>query len=143
MSIGGTAVSLGVMIAGMTGQTNDRETMVGLASSLVTPSLGEWYAGKYLTVGMGLRAAGALAMIGGIAYSYCNDSGSQCSETLGHGLLAVGLIAYGGGIIYDIVMAPSAVDAYNTSHRVRATIGPAVLTPPSGPVMGVGLGGSF
>lgn len=142
LSIGGTAASVGVILAGLKGSSNG-ETELGLVSSMVTPSFGEWYAGKYLTLGIGLRAAGALSMIAGIAYSYCNDSAGSCTETFGHGLLAVGLAAYASGIVYDIVKAPSAADAYNARHHARTTIGPTVLTPPSGPVMGVGLGGSF
>jgi hypothetical protein len=44
------------------------------------------------------------------------------------------------GMAIDIATAPGAARDYN-SHRV--SILPTVLTPPSGPVVGLGVGGRF
>src|SRR5690348_16331954 len=50
-----------VLTSFLTGDTyhpvNEPMLYVGLASSIVTPSLGEWYAGEWLTPGMAVRVA--------------------------------------------------------------------------------------
>src|SRR5450755_4305006 len=60
-SIGGSVASVGMFVAGVAGvETNHPQLgWVAIAGSLVTPSLGEWYGGKYLTLGIALRVAGA------------------------------------------------------------------------------------
>src|SRR5689334_15034508 len=69
LSLGGTLASAGLIF----GSHSTGAVELGLYSSLVTPSLGEWYAGKYLTVGMGIRAASVGVMVAGIARGICID----------------------------------------------------------------------
>jgi hypothetical protein len=150
LSAGGTAVSAGLVVAAVVGGADSapdharfRTTLgeLGVASLLVTPSLGEWYAGRYLTLGLALRAAGAATTLAGIAYSYCNDS--TCSSDRGHALIAIGLAAAAAGIVYDIADARSTTDRYNRARAPRLAIMPTVLPSPSGPAMGIGLARTF
>ena len=114
----------------------------GLASSLVTPSLGEFYAGRYVTVGMGIRAASAVVVIGSLVASASESCSASCNNTMT--ILGItGLIGFATGVAWDIGTAGSAANAYNQRHTFTLAVTPTVLSPPSGPVMGVGLGGSF
>jgi hypothetical protein len=118
----------------------------GLLSSLLTPSLGEWYAGKLVTPGMGIRAASAVATIVGAAESLkCLDAESDChTDASAPYLLGAGLLGYATGTIYDIATAPSEARRYNERHGLRLTLAPTPLRTPSGQAtMGVGIGGSF
>ena len=142
LSIGGSIASVGLVVGG-TAATERRAPQLGwamIAASLLTPSLGEWYGGKYLTVGLGLRAVGAATAVFGVLGSYCNDA--SCSTDLGHTLIGLGVITAVSGIIYDIATARGTVDAFNARHR-RVGLAPTVIAPPSGPVMGLGLAGDF
>jgi hypothetical protein len=142
-SIGGTAASGALLIAGISGN-NATLTTAGAISSLVTPSLGEWYAGKYLTAGMGIRAASTVVMFAGVAQAIsCWDSCSSGQSQDASAMVIGGLVGYAGGAIYDIATAGSAADDFNAKHRVHAMFAPTVLNPPSGPVMGAGLTGTF
>ena len=78
----------GADLAGLQGSDNGGLLMAGLASSLVTPSLGEWYAGKPLTAGMGIRAASAVATVWGLAESLkCLDADDSCHSDASAGVL--------------------------------------------------------
>jgi hypothetical protein len=75
-----------------------------LGSSVVTPALGHWYAGRYLTLGMGIRAAAALlATYGALHYTQtvrCNTFVyMECESLTGQGLVVLGIsaIAFVGG----------------------------------------------
>lgn len=136
LSAGGSAASVGLML--MPSQT---VRFIGGVSLLVTPSLGEWYAGKFLTTGLVLRLT---AVAAGVAYGAlaepCDEIEHCAGEVLAVGLPIVAL--YGTGIAWDIATARSTVDRRNESlHRLKLT--PTVLPSPSGPVMGMGIGGSF
>ncbi len=144
LSLGGTAASAGLFLAGMS--SNDGGLMsAGLLSSLVTPSLGEWYAGKPLTAGMGIRAASAAVEIAGIAEAFkCFEVDTGCSTNggLAGGMMLGGLIGYAAGTIDDIADAPTSAREYNRAHAWHVT--PTVMRTPSGNAqMGVGIGGSF
>lgn len=137
LSVAGTALSAGFWAYGH--QTrNDGLLAAGLLTSLFTPSLGHWYAGDALTVGLGIRAASAAVFVMGVSEAARDDTRSDAGALIG-----MGLLGYATGILYDIATAPRAARTYNERHRVAATFAPAVLTPPSGPVIGVGLGGRF
>ena len=146
LSLGGTMASHALVLAGLVSDNGDL-ILGGLATSLVTPSLGQWYAGKPLTAGMGIRAASALVTIAGVAQSLeCLDF--EGSETSCHGgdsaglLIAGGLIGYATGTIYDVATAPRAAREYN--HRHAVTVQPSLLrTPSGGTSVGVGIGGTF
>ncbi len=145
LSLGGTAASAALVIVG--GQANNSGMIsVGLLSSLVTPSLGEWYAGKVLTPGMGIRAASAVATIVGLAESLkCLDAEGSCqTDSAAPVLLGAGLLGYAGGTIYDIATASREARRYNQRHGLTLTVAPTPLRAPSGQAtMGVGIGGTF
>src|SRR3569623_3657103 len=69
LSVGGTLASAGLVAIGA-GAHNDGMIVAGLLTSLVTPSFGEWYAGKPLTIGMGLRVASALVFVAGASEAF-------------------------------------------------------------------------
>ncbi len=109
----------------------------GLGTSIATPSLGQWYAGKYLTVGMAIRAGGALLAAYGISQRQDQrcilDSTKNCPKISDKGITILGLaaIAYIGGVAYDVVDTPHAVDHYNKTH--------AAMIVPTATDHGVGL----
>lgn len=124
----------------------------GAATSLVTPSLGELYAGEYLTWGEAVRAGGiALGIVGALQKHNVSCLGqtddNTCTEvtTGGVALLSIGLIAYIGGAFYDILDAPDAVDRYNYKARRSVQLTPGPMMSPSGgpPGGGVWLRGSW
>src|ERR1051325_9122121 len=65
LSLGGTAASVGMVVIGAQ-QHNPELATAGVLSSLVTPSLGHWYSGHYLTAGLGIRVASATAFTVGL-----------------------------------------------------------------------------
>lgn len=144
LSLGGTLASAAIFTVGIS-SNNGGLAMAGLASSLVTPSLGEWYAGKPLTAGMGIRVASAAAEIAGLAEAFkCIDAEDTCSSNSNAAgfLIVGGLLGYAAGTIYDIADAPSTAREYNHAHAWHVT--PTVMRTPSGNAqMGVGIGGSF
>ena len=91
----------------------------GMISSIVTPSLGQLYAGEYLTVGMGLRAGAAglatLALLTQEEDVTCDDGRRACKDLKGAGLALMGLaaIAYIGGVAYDVQDAGDAAKRAN------------------------------
>jgi len=114
----------------------------GLATSIVTPSAGEFYAGEYVTPGMAVR----IGAVGLATYSIvnerkivtCNDgSGANCKVFLPNGVAILGLaaIAYVGGAAYDVIDAPDAADRYNNRHGF--VIAPTAMATPTGLAPGV------
>lgn len=144
LSLGGTLAS-GAMFAVGVSSNNGGLAMAGLATSLVTPSLGEWYAGKPLTAGMGIRLLSAGVEIAGLAEAFkCIDAEGNCSNDNGAAgiLIFGGLAGYAVGTIYDIADAPRTAREYNRAHSWQIT--PTVMRTPSGDTkMGVGIAGSF
>ena len=144
LSLGGTAASAALVLAGSSANNADL-VGVGLLSSLLTPSLGEWYAGKPLTAGMGIRLASAGVELYGLAEAFkCWDSCTSSDNNTAGVLVVGGLIGYAAGTIYDIADAPSSAREYNRAHSWHATVTPTVMRTPSGNAqMGVGIAGSF
>ena len=148
LSAGGTLASVGLFALGAHDyhKQNEGLELAGTLSALVTPSLGQWYAGQYVTIGMAARAAGGVAFVAGLSEeSTCIGYEGRC--TLGRDnaefLWLAGAFVFAGGVIYDVAAARSAAADYNTRHRAPVALAPTILSSPSGPVMGVGLGGSF
>ncbi len=149
----GTGVSLG-LIAGAfllpshSGDINLPMLYTGLATSVVTPSLGNWYAGRWFTVGMGIRVvAGSLAtyvaitqrdevQCGGATPEFCR----RLSNT-GVTLLGIAGIVYVGGAAYDFKTLQGDVDAYNAKHSFQWA--PTVTPAPTGTGAVLGIGGTF
>lgn len=111
----------------------------GLGSGVVTPSLGELYVGKYLTVGMGLRvAAGLIATYGVLGHDQevrCSNTiqFETCTELGQNAYLLVGLagIIFVGGAAWDIQALPEHVEEYNTRGTSFA-LAPTLLPTGSG-----------
>jgi hypothetical protein len=143
----GTGVSGGLVLASFLVHPQDLEVnkpllYTGLGSSIVTPSLGHFYAGKYLTVGMGIRAAAAGLALYGVSQNQdqpCDIDPTQNCPTLtgtGFTFIALATIAYIGGVAYDVRTTPDAVESYNKLHvQLLPTV-----TRGGG---GLALGGSF
>lgn len=118
-------------------ETNMPLLYVGIGTSLVTPSLGEFYAGQYLTWGMGVRALAGGAAIYALTEQTetvtCTNqplATVKCQNMTGTGLAILGLaaITWIGGAWYDVADAPEAVD--RLTGRVRVT--PMIVSGPRG-----------
>jgi hypothetical protein len=108
--------------------------VTGLATSVITPSLGEFYAHQYLTVGQAIRLAGVAIA----AYGVTQTENVDCNNTLmitptcknltgaGAALLGLAAITFVGGAFYDILDAQNAVDRYD----LRVSVVPIAV--PSG-----------
>ena len=147
----GVGVSSGLVVASFfinggdtRGEVHRPTFYAGLGTSIVTPSLGQWYAGKYLTVGMAVRAGGALLAAYGSSLKQdkrCGDGPDpdrNCPQISGNGytVLSIAAIAYIGGMAYDVIDTPDAVAEHNRTH--------VMLTPTAGPhTAGLALVGSF
>jgi hypothetical protein len=152
----GVGVSTGLIVAGLALRP-ERDVFYaplmypGIATSLVTPSLGQWYANDWLTPGMAVRAGAAAFAV--IAFTTqretitCSDAtmtGQTCRELTGTGvaLLFLAAIAYTGGSAYDVRDAPDAVDRYNRTQGVFVT--PTALRDVRGtPITGAAIGWRF
>ena len=119
------------------GEVNMPLLYAGLGTGLVTPSLGQFYAGEYLTLGMAIRAgAGALATFAVLQYSQnvrCPtlefDDSCTNLRSEAYALLGIAAIALVGGAAYDIKELRGSVERYNRRHGY--TLAPMLI--PSGP----------
>ena len=143
----GAGASGAVVIAGfMTAPAGDRFNApvmyTGLGLLAITPSLGEFYAGQYLTWGMGIRAvAVGLAVVGlqrtqVVRCDNATSSSQTCDALTGSGYAIIGIaaIAYVGGAALDCEDAPEAADRYNQTHYM---IAPTVMTTQNGAAPGL------
>ncbi|MEO8553561.1 MAG: hypothetical protein ABI678_26485, partial [Kofleriaceae bacterium] len=122
----------------------------GLATAAITPSLGHFYAGEYVTIGMAARAVGAgLATYGLVHYSRittCDDAhaaGTMCKslDSGAYPLLGLAAIAFVGGIAHDVGDAAPAVHRWNEKHGF--VIAPTLIPSASGPTSGLSIAGQF
>jgi len=142
-----TAFVFGAFFTGRdNSEVNEPLLYTGLASSVITPSLGEIYAGQYLTWGMGIR--GGAGVLAGIALSLhqetvtcelATSSTQTCKQLSGTAVAVLGLaaIAYVGGVALDVMDAGPAADRYNAIHGKTYAFVPTVLPTPTGAVPGV------
>lgn len=146
------AVTLAGFVTTKEGEAFNQPVLyTGVGLLMVTPSLGEFYAGQYLTYGMGVRAlATGLAV-----YTLRSQVKAVRCDTVGasydlacksftenaYPLLGLAAIAFVGGVWYDVLDAPDAADRYNASHGYVVT--PAALPGPQGMAPGLMLSGSF
>lgn len=139
LSFGGTAASWG-LVAAATQQPKGSNAMwtygaIGAAGTLVSPSLGQLYAGSVGTRGLGLRLIGAVAAFASGACLW--DGGHDCGTT-GTGLLILAGVLYAGGTINDIASASDAA-------RDHGRTAPSVMVTPMirGDHGGLGFAGRF
>lgn len=148
LSLGGTTASVALILAGATSDTPVLTT-AGVLSGFFTPAMGEWYSGKYLTAGMGIRAVSSLVFVAGAAesfkcFSLAEDPAPCSSRSTGDILMIGGLAGFAGGAIYDIATAKGAARSYNERHGLQLSIAPTPVRGPSGQsTMGLGIGGTF
>lgn len=121
LSLGGTLASAGLMAYGVMRDGDEASGVLigaGLVSSLVTPSLGQFYSGRILTPGLGLRVAGgAVALIGVAQTLSCVSADRDCdSFTDGPATIALGGGLAALGAVLDIATAPRAARSYNERH---------------------------
>src|SRR5687768_15794321 len=109
LSLGGTAASYALLFGGALGGSGTAE-LVGFGGVLLAPSFGHWYADKYLTRGLGLRALGLGVVLTGamISLSECpltfDHSAEPCEESdRGPAVAIAGLAVFAWGTIDDIV----------------------------------------
>ena len=137
--VSGVLVLTSVFTGDSLGQPNMPLLYTGVVVSTLAPAAGEWYAGEWLTWGMGVRAiAGATAIV--ITQTQTQTmpcqtgSQTQCTSLSGGGVALLGLaaIAYIGGIAYDVIDAGDAVDRYNRAHGFTLDVTPMVVPTPTG-----------
>lgn len=116
----------------VTGITSDLRwsTRIAIPTLLVGPSLGHWYAGRIVTGGLLVRAAGAGIAALGLA-SLASEDG-EAGPGGGLFYLGAGLVLAGG--IYDAATAGRAVD-----DRNRVSVVPLVHPASAG----LGIAGTF
>ena len=151
----GTGVSSALILAAFLDESSDQPfnrplMYTGLASAAITPSLGQFYAGEYVTIGMAARVVGAGIATYALTHysktSTCDNAtmaGSMC-KTLDSGafpLLGLAAIAFVGGMAYDVGDASPAVQRWNEHHGFQ--VAPAVLPGPNGPAAGLSVVGQF
>jgi hypothetical protein len=131
-SLGGTVASYGAIALAFPLKSGELGT-AGMLGTLIAPSFGHFYAGTWLTRGMGLRALGIVTLIvgaiadsegcGGLFYSghgdpVPEDCGDDFRTTKGTVLMLSGIGMFVGGTIDDIVTAPRRVRRHN--DRIKA-----------------------
>ena len=139
LSIAGTVVPTAALFAaGSAGSASGDVFVASLVGMELGPSLGHWYAGDYLTAGLGLRAGGTALVIAGLSQAFdCN--GDSCRSS-GTAPAAFGAALFASGVVYDIATAGHAANAWNTEHLQLA---PTMISSAGHATVGVGLGGSF
>ena len=148
LSGGASAVSGAVLLYAFLepplGQPFNRPVLyTGLGLAAITPSLGEFYAGEYITPGLGIRIAAAglavYAMQNETEKVTCDTASSfsdpKCTQLKGAGIALVGVAAIGfiGGMWYDALDAGDAVGRWRKRHNI-------VVAPTAN---GVAFAGSF
>ncbi|MBK7533904.1 MAG: hypothetical protein IPI49_00755 [Myxococcales bacterium] len=128
LAVLGTALPAALVVIG---SDSPGLAVSGLAAFTLAPSLGHWYAGRYMTFGMGLRLAGA-----GITFLALSSIGDDAPPPQ---VFAPGLVLMGAGALLDIAMAGSAARDYNTRFRLA----PTVLHDGRGPLPGLAAAASF
>lgn len=145
LSLGGTVASWGLML-GASQVTDDPEAYSALATAgaigmMFAPSVGHWYAGKFATRGMGLRALAAVTGLVGLAVALdqCPLFSSEPCDGMTGAILILGSAGlFVGGTIDDIVTAPRRVRRLNR-ERGGVAIAPTVTHHSAG----LALGGRF
>ena len=148
--VSGAVVVTGFMTAPAGKRINPPITYTGVGLLFVTPSLGHFYAGQYLTWGMGIRLAAAAVAVYALetqtSLAVCDDATSSMDppcEIFSEGaypLLGIAAIGFIGGVWYDVLDADDAVHRYNKKHGM--SIVPGVPTA-NGPAPGLTLTGFF
>lgn len=138
LSSTGTLAAYLTFVHAVDATDSSRDLRIGISAAawIALPSLGHLYAHDWLSKGLVIRTLGLAGIALGTRQT-CEDA--PCG---GDFLIIASIGAVITGTIWDLASAPSAADEYNASHA-HTTLAPAVLTPPSGPVVGLGINGTF
>lgn len=122
LSIAGTIAGPVLIYAGDKAHSTPTE-IVGGATVLLGPSVGEWYSDRGATWGLAARGAGMVMLAVGVGQSICfEDAGCPGHDPqLGKALLGLGAAALVGGTLYDILDAPDAANQFNDEHHLSIT----------------------
>jgi hypothetical protein len=120
-----------VLVNGAGADVNHPLLYAGIGTSIVTPSLGEFYAHQYLTIGEGVRVGGAALALIALTRTEtvsCASGNGTCTNVTNSGivLFSFAAIAFIGGCAWDVLDAGDAVDRYD----LRVSVVPMVV--PSG-----------
>jgi hypothetical protein len=126
LSLGGTVLSWGLLIAGGS-LGNETMSTVGAIGTMFAPSLGHWYSHSVLTRGLGIRA---LALgIGAVGFAMAIDDffdEDRDDEGTASALLLIAAGMYIAGTVDDIANAGAAARRYNA--RLEVSVVPQVST---------------
>jgi hypothetical protein len=149
-SVSGAVVVAGFMSAPDSKRINPPVMYTGIGMLFVTPSLGQFYAEQYLTIGMGIRALSAGLAVYTLqtqtTLATCdtahssNEPPCEIFKEAAYPLLGIAAIGFIGGVWYDALDAGDAVDRYNKKHGFTLT--PGVPTS-SGAAPGLTISGVF
>jgi len=136
LSLGGTIASYAALI-GASGIAADSEevpnagasdnaintamwglVIVGGVGLVVAPSLGHWYAGKYIPRGMWMRLASLVAVAGGIGMQFAPGEEIPTAGVLP---IIVGVGLFLSGTVDDIITAPLRARRYKRERGVVIT----------------------
>ena len=140
------AIGLGVLVSveGAHAPIRDVGAAIAIGGSLVgviTPSIGDFAAHRYLAPGIALRAGGLLVTTIGMISAFnneigdCSDAGPCHHPASTYGLLVGGAAMYLGGMVLDIIGAPEAARAWNAEHELQ--VAPTAIVTPSSRTTGL------
>jgi hypothetical protein len=131
----GTLVPIGIFFAGIRAERGSW-LLLSTGAAIFAPSAGHWYADRFFTGGMGLRALGATVSGVALLSLFANDDGPGAGAEK---LFFAGLGVVVVGAVWDIATAGKAVDDWNRANVPALT--PTVMK--TGDGYGFGLAGSF
>ena len=139
LTVGATAVAVGGLIL-VTEYTNSDEGEIACGLAVIAaPSAGHWYAGRWLTPGLGVRVAGAIAMAGGALYTFEATEEDFGDEPVGVSLFLAGSAVFIAGAVWDAATLRHTVQRAN-----RRALRDYTLVPVVGPHQsGVAFAGRF
>ncbi len=139
LAIAGSIAPMSLMAVGLRLESHTGMVIAGtgLALSVVTPSLGHWYAGYPLTGGMWVRALGAAVVLYGVGdMEHADDLDPFVG---GAALSFAGLGILGLGAAIDVATAPAAAEEANR----QLTVAPIVVGSHGDHALGIGVSGAF
>lgn len=150
LSLGGTALSWGMLIGAVTIDNSPVSRVMGTAGAMgivAAPTFGHWYADTFLTRGLGLRLGGMLVALAGVVVAFTEDppclpfGDGSCpagdDPVVGTAIVFLGAGMFVAGTVDDIITAPRRVQRLNQAHNVA--IAPIVTQHSAG----LALGGRF
>jgi hypothetical protein len=149
LALGGTLASALVISVGYTSGGGIAPVAIGGLSLIVTPSLGDLYAGNPLPNGMVLRGGLMLLAVGAGAYlQQCSNACFGPEHTVWWqswvtiapvGILTMAVV--GGSTLHDLIHAGDEARAHNA--RLQLHVAPVAVSTGGSSAVGLGLAGTF